>query len=430
MSRLNKNREDDMAMTELEVLAHVDRGMLYLAVWDIPTEVLAERMHVSAQSILISCANRGIPIPDEGYWLKVAAGAQPARPPLTDHRPGPRGTSGTPEDALKGNSDEPDAEDLVTVIDRTLGVGTVELIRNSAHAIVIDPDAELRPHLKWQRDVCKSEASLNKWLENNTTSWRCLWSDASPSSVPRICAILEAMGRAAERLGGTYDENGFDVFGEHVSVGVCEHLGKYRKGQVPSRTYNGLLSLYVGRNVYKDYRKKTLERDVPMAFANVCVNAAQLAKSRLDAHEEFIRAKARYAQRQTEIALENKRRQEFNREVDHYEQTLALAEAHEEAEKLRRYADALAQAGAADEALWVRAKADWADPVTHADDAVFGTEHTADGLAPKRLQSLEFDIKEPVEEVPFGLPDNGPSPTLAAFKELLRQAQAQEATSE
>jgi hypothetical protein len=238
------------------------------------------------------------------------------------------------------------------------------------------------------------------------------------------------MGRAAERLGGTYDENGFDVFGEHVSVGVCAHLGKYRKGQVPSRTYNGLLSLYVGRNVYKDYRKKTLERDVPMAFANVCVNAAQLAKSRLDAHEEFIRAKARYAHRQTEIALENKRRQEFNREVDHYEQTLALAEAHEEAEKLRRYADALAQAGAADEALWVRAKADWADPVTHADDAVFGTEHTADGLAPKRLQSLEFDIKEPVEEVPFGLPDNGPSPTLAAFKELLRQAQAQEATSE
>ena len=103
-----------------------------------------------------------------------------------------------------------------------------------------------------------------------------------------MCSILEAMGRAAERLGGWYDEGGFDIFGERVHVCFSEHLGKYRKGQTPSRTYNGLLSMYVGTAVYKDYRKKTLERDVPMAFANLCVNAACQAKARIDALEALI----------------------------------------------------------------------------------------------------------------------------------------------
>lgn len=50
-----------MSMSELEVLAHIDRGMLYSFVWSIPPEVLAERMHVSVDAIQRSCANRGIP---------------------------------------------------------------------------------------------------------------------------------------------------------------------------------------------------------------------------------------------------------------------------------------------------------------------------------------------------------------------------------
>ena len=49
------------SMSELEVLAHIDRGMLYSFVWSIPPEVLAERMHVSVDAIQRSCANRGIP---------------------------------------------------------------------------------------------------------------------------------------------------------------------------------------------------------------------------------------------------------------------------------------------------------------------------------------------------------------------------------
>ncbi len=406
-----------MSMSELEILAHIDREMLYSFVWGIPTEVLAERMSVSVDSIWRSCANRGIPIPDEGYWMKVAAGMHPTRPPLTKHRPGPRGTTGAAEEAVDDRRTAED--DPLATIDGLLGDGTVDLIIQAAKGIVVDPEAKLRPHLRWQRDVCRNKRSLEQWLSENEVSCRCLWRYASPDSVARICSILEAMGKAAERLGGTYDESGFDIFGEIVHVSFSEHLGKHRKGQTPSRTYNGLLTMYVGCGVYKDYRKKTLEQDVPRAFANLCVNAAYRAKDRRDALEAIVETRARYAAKQASIAAENERRKEFNQEVDRYEEALKLAKAHERAERLRRYADALNENGQHDDARWVRAKADWADPVTHSDDAIFGKDHTPDGSAPNRKSQIPYDTKGVEANAYFGQPVGEPSPTLEAFQAIL-----------
>ena len=407
-------------MSELEVLAHIDREMLYSFVWSIPLEVLAERMNVSVDAIQKSCANRGIPFPDASYWMKVTAGMRPAKPTLTEHRPGPQGTTGTPEDIVEDRRAED--EDSLGVIDRILGEGTVNLIIRVAKSIVIDPDAELRPHLRWQRDVCRSERSLNKWLSNNKLPLNYLWAYTSPSSVARMCAILEAMGRAAEQLGGTYDENGFDIFGESINVSFSEHLGKYRKGQVPTRSYNGLLSMYVGTSIYKDYRKKTLEQDVPRAFGDLCVNAAYRAKARVDAREALVATRARYAAEQASIAAENERRKEFNGEIERYEEAIRLSEAYERAERLRRYADALEAAHDIEQATWVREKANWADPVTHASDSVFGNEHTTNGLAPVKKPLIPYDTKGIEADAFFMEPVGEPSPTLEAYREVLRES--------
>ena len=408
-----------MPMSELEILAHIDREMLYQFVWSTPTELLAERLGVSVEAMGISCVNRGIPMPDAGWWAKVAAGMRPERPPLTKHRPGPQGTTGDVDDVFDGNGENGE-RDIAEVIDSTLGTGTVELIRAAARGIVIDPEAELRPCLRWQRDACRSEETLERWLQENELPYDHLWRFASPSSVARICAMLEAMGRAAETLGGTYDERGFDVFGEIVHVSFAEHLGKYRKGQTPSRTYNGLLSLYVGTDVYKDYRKKTLEKDIPMAFANVCSNAALLAKNRRDALEALVRTRAEYATAQAAVAAENERRKAYNLEVDRYEEALRLAEAHDRAEGLRRYGRALAEAGKDDEAAWVLAKADWADPVTSTHDAVFGDHDASLAAVPDRLPMLEYETRGVRAEGFFGNPISDPSPTLEAFRAILR----------
>ena len=407
-------------MSELEVLAHIDREMLYSFVWSIPLEVLAERMNVSVDAIQKSCANRGIPFPDASYWMKVTAGMRPAKPTLTEHRPGPQGTTGTPEDIVEDRRAED--EDSLGVIDRILGEGTVNLIIRVAKSIVSDPDAELRPHLRWQRDVCRSERSLNKWLSNNKLPLNYLWAYTSPSSVARMCAILEAMGRAAEQLGGTYDENGFDIFGESINVSFSEHLGKYRKGQVPTRSYNGLLSMYVGTSIYKDYRKKTLEQDVPRAFGDLCVNAAYRAKARVDAREALVATRARYAAEQASIAAENERRKEFNGEIERYEEAIRLSEAYERAERLRRYADALEAAHDIEQATWVREKANWADPVTHASDSVFGNEHTTNGLAPVKKPLIPYDTKGIEADAFFMEPVGEPSPTLEAYREVLRES--------
>lgn len=406
-----------MPMTELDVLAQIDRRMLYDFIWSVPAEILAERMHVSTDSIWKSCANRGIPIPDEGHWMKVAAGMHPKRPPLTDHRPGPQGTTGTAEDAIDARKTK--GEDPAEVIDGVLGEGATNLIVTTAKSIVIDPNARLRPHLRWQRDACRSKRTLERWLSENETTYRCLWWDASPSSVARMCSILEAMGRAAEKLGGSYDESGFDLFGERAHVSFSEHRGKYRKGQTPSRTYNGLLTMYVGTTVYKDYRKKTLEQDVPMAFVTLCLNAVQTARSRQAALDAIVGTQARYASKQASIAAENERRKEFNREADHYEQALGLAAAHDRAESLRRYAEALEKAGEHDEAAWVRGKADWADPVTHASDVIFGDERTPDGSAPERKCQIPYETRGIEANAFFMEPVGDPSPTLESFRSIL-----------
>lgn len=226
-------------------------------------------------------------------------------------------------------------------------------------------------------------------------------------------------------LGGTLDEKGFDLLGERVHVSFSEHLGKYRKGQTPSRTYNGLLSLYVGCDVYKDFRKKTLEEEVPTAFADVCVSAAYLAKDRQAALEALVGAKARYAERQAAIAAENERRKAFNKEADRYRDALRKAEAHECAERLRNYVGALMDSGKRAEAAWVYRKADWADPVTHATDRIFGREHTPDGGAPERLDLIPYDTKGPEAEGFFGRPVGDPSPTLEAFEIIRRQSQVE-----
>lgn len=413
-----------MSMSELEVLAHIDRGMLYSFVWSIPPEVLAERMSVSVDAIQRSCANRGIPYPGAGYWMQVAAGMRPPRPPLTEHRPGPQGTTGTAEDAI--DTGETEGEDPVEAIDALLGKGAANLIITTAKSIVIDPEARLRPHLKWQRDACRSERTLKRWLSENEATYRCLWWDASPSSVARMCSILEAMGRAAEKLGGSYDESGFDLFGERTHVSFSEHRSKYRKGQTPSRTYNGLLSMYVGTTVYKDYRKKTLEQDVPMAFVTLCLNAVQAARSRRAALDAIIGTRARYASKQASIAAENERREEYNREADRYEQTLGLAAAHDRAESLRRYAKALEKAGEHDEAAWVRSKADWADPVTHASDVIFGDDRTPDGSAPERKRQIPYDTRGIEANAFFTEPVGNPSPTLDAFRHALHARDLQD----
>ena len=67
------------------------------------------------------------------------------------------------------------AEDMAVVINATLGEGTTDLIVRTAREIVIDPDARLRPHLRWQRDACSSERALSKWLSENELTYRCLW---------------------------------------------------------------------------------------------------------------------------------------------------------------------------------------------------------------------------------------------------------------
>ena len=219
-----------------------------------------------------------------------------------------------------------------------------------------------------------------------------------------------------------------EIFGEKVYVSFSEHLGKYRKGQVPARSYNGLLSMYVGTSIYKDFRKKTLEQNVPRAFAELCIDAAYKAKARVDAREALAETRACYAEKQASVAAENERRKEFNREIERYEEAVRLSEAYERAERLRRYADALEAASDADQASWVREKADWADPVTHAADGVFGNEHTVDGSAPEKQPQIPYNTKGIEADAFFMEPVGEPSPTLEAYREVLRKSRKLDGT--
>ena len=63
------------------------REELYELVWSAPVTKVAKDLGISGVALAKRCRRASIPVPPRGYWARVAAGQQIARPPLPPERP-------------------------------------------------------------------------------------------------------------------------------------------------------------------------------------------------------------------------------------------------------------------------------------------------------------------------------------------------------
>jgi hypothetical protein len=60
----------------------ISRTDLYNLVWSEPMVKVAMRFHVSDVAVAKACRRHKIPLPDRGYWARVAAGQRVEKSPL------------------------------------------------------------------------------------------------------------------------------------------------------------------------------------------------------------------------------------------------------------------------------------------------------------------------------------------------------------
>jgi hypothetical protein len=64
------------------------REALYELVWTEPVRTVAARFNVSDVALKKHCARAGVPVPERGYWAKLAAGQKVRKIPLPVRDPG------------------------------------------------------------------------------------------------------------------------------------------------------------------------------------------------------------------------------------------------------------------------------------------------------------------------------------------------------
>jgi len=58
------------------------REEMYDLVWSTPIQKLAERFGLSDRGLTKTCIRHQVPVPERGYWARLAAGQNPTKPPL------------------------------------------------------------------------------------------------------------------------------------------------------------------------------------------------------------------------------------------------------------------------------------------------------------------------------------------------------------
>src|SRR5262245_11968822 len=66
----------------------LSREQLHQMVWSRPVQEVARGIGVSGVALAKTCRRMGVPVPERGYWARVAAGTPHRQPPLPELGPG------------------------------------------------------------------------------------------------------------------------------------------------------------------------------------------------------------------------------------------------------------------------------------------------------------------------------------------------------
>lgn len=399
-----------------------DRNTLYEEVWNSPMVQVARRYGISDVMLKKVCSKLDVPTPPRGYWAKVAAGKRPQVPEL----PHPRKSSivygwGLDEDELLLQSEQqPDSFG-------PLGPEEISIIMEVAASMDYSDGIRLRDMLKKVRYEGGCPGDVRRVNQPQGYTFDDM---VSARQASRVAAYIEALGRAAERLGGDLVAPfEFSVLGEKVQIQFVESASKephtlteleakeleeyeskrdrwMSKPRIRKWDYRftGRLSAVVlgDRNRHFGTGLPSIEfveqgdiclgDQLPDVLVAICRIAAQKRRERLEKEEAVRMYEKRVIEAQRQVDI-------YNAEVSRLERALKESSDYALAEQLRTFArniDSSGLPGCKEYACWLNAKADWIDPLIVSCDETFGINDGSD-IPPQRKsdirKSLPYDLE-------------------------------------
>lgn len=165
------------------------RQELYERVWSEPVDTLAKEFGLSNVGLGKACRRRSIPVPERGYWARMAAGQKVRRPPL------PPATNGDETVTLlvSPRPDSPPAEspDVHPLI---------AFERKAENAVVVPDDLRVRHHAIAQTREYWAAQKRGK-VRYGDNKWPHLDVRVSSAALPRAWRFLQAVFVALEARG-------------------------------------------------------------------------------------------------------------------------------------------------------------------------------------------------------------------------------------
>lgn len=309
------------------------REELYALVWKLPASEVARRCGVSNSRLRKICQEFDVPIPNAGYWTKVAYGKPAEKPPLP--------------------ANEPRFMSRVNAVLRKLG----EIPLRIADAQIQDYSPDFAP-ASGAPAIEESKAGLHPVatmlqtrLEAAATSPDGYISASSPD-IPYVLAKSESLGRivklidilfrafVAHGIGTQQSEHGLLVSVEGEVFAVRVYSPRLRKQRAARRgTEQLVLEIYdprdfrwSGRNLVGQWRDRT-EMPIELALKDIVpkvFDAAKVVRQCRNAVEQHTSARQMQAQAKARRLEDSERSRRFLLELaDDYsrlERLLALAD--------------------------------------------------------------------------------------------------------
>jgi hypothetical protein len=336
----------------------ISRRDLYDLVWHRPMWKVAPEFGLSGNGLAKLCRREGIPVPERGYWAKLAHGKRVKRLPL---KPSP------------GDSE-------------TLAIEATSSDRSALESSMSEPLAAL---LRAEREASEPIAIPNSpklhglveaWPKPQKPSYGLPWFTTEGESRRR--RIASVLFREIERRGGSVsankdherDTDRFCVtfFNETIEVHFRERLTMVKVPPDPKKSYSyerteyhptGQLRLrfenYLDvpiRREWNDRETKRIEEQLRgiLVALYIAIEAERLRNERFRQEAE---RRARDEQRRWE------REERERREREAVQALLAEAKAWEDARRIRRYVEAMKERVEPEWEAWALAVADRLDPV-------------------------------------------------------------------
>lgn len=409
----------------------MQRQQLYDEIWKISVSGVAKKYHLNYPKLIAACKRENIPFPSSGYWTKLKLGKDVsdeivmlpkaektdvelllnvAKTEKTKYIEEECGRSETAVEELQKNDGRKafmtTDKDMYDKVLQFFPLAEQRRVIEKALSLKVSAGGRLHPVLlQYKQSVERYKKQLKEAQDRNYYNPRIhspkekplFVTDVSDEGIKRIIAILDAVFKAVESLGGYVDTDlSVKIKNDYVKIRFTEGQDKVKheltkrearelleysdamknnryasKPQIRKwdNVYNGKLRIAFGSDKYiRDTAEETLEERLGDILIALYEKAEE---NRIDRE----RREEEWREYQEEVRRKEEQKKRRDLEIQRTKELCNKAEDYRIACDIRAYIAAAASSDTGMDAEWLswaKRKADWYDPVVALEDDFFG----------------------------------------------------------